>query len=72
MNKPTKYTYEKIIQQNYDHGWEDVDAYDCDRTGFILDKEQRDRYKHNYRAYHMEGGAPCRSITRRIPRSQEG
>jgi hypothetical protein len=71
MNKPTKYTYETVIQQNwgYGHGWEDVDAYDCDSTGFIRDKEQRELYKHNYRMYRTEGGAPCRSITRRTLRA---
>jgi hypothetical protein len=70
MNKPTKYLYEMVIQQNwgYGHGWEDVDAYDCDSTGFIRDREQRELYKYNYRAYRTEGGAPCRSITRKTLR----
>ena len=62
-----KYKYERIIQGNYGSGWDDLTAYDCDSTGFIKDKAQRDDYKSDRKAYaDNEPQYTHRAITRRI------
>jgi len=53
MSKRNKYTYERIIQQHYGHGWEDVDA---------VDEHNSERYL--LQEYRMMG-YPTRAITRR-------
>jgi len=61
-----KYTYYKVIQQNWVGQWDDVDFYECNSTGFITDKETRESFKENLRLYRTEPGQPiCRVITRR-------
>lgn len=63
---PKKYEYHKVIQQNWGYGWDDVDFYECDSTGFIKDKETRDLFKENLRLYRTEPGQPvCRVIFRK-------
>lgn len=36
--KDNKYTYLKVIQQNYGQGWEDVSEYETNSTGVTKDK----------------------------------
>jgi hypothetical protein len=33
--KNNKYSYYKVIQQNWGSGWDDVDFYECNSAGFI-------------------------------------
>ena len=61
-----KYVYHKVIQQNWGYGWDDVDFYECDSTGYIKDQETRELFKTNLRAYRTEPGQPYpRVITRK-------
>lgn len=64
-----KYMYEKILQGNYQgNSWDDLTAYDCDSTGFIKDKEQRDALKDDLKAYREnEAQYQHRVIKRRTP-----
>lgn len=65
--KTNKYRYEKILQGNYGTGWDDLTAYDCDSTGFIKDKEQREQLKSDRKAYaENEPQYAHRTIVRRI------
>lgn len=59
MSKRTKYTYARIIQQDYGQGWEDVDEVTEDNSEKFLLQE--------YRLM----GYPTRAITRRV-RNAEG
>ena len=62
-----KYKYEKVLQGNYGNGWDDLTAYDCDSTGYIKDKEQREQKKSDVIAYRDNEPQYChRLITRRI------
>jgi len=62
-----KYRYEKILQGNYGQGFEDLTAYDCDSTGFITDKQQREEKKNDVFAYREnEPQYAHRLIVRRI------
>ncbi len=36
--KANKYTYLKVIQQHYGHGWEDVSEYECDSQYMNFEK----------------------------------
>lgn len=66
QHKNNKYEYNKVIQQNWGYGWDDVDFYECDSTGFIKDKEVRQSFKENLRLYRTEPGQPvCRVIFRK-------
>lgn len=47
----SKYKYERILQGNYGNGWDDLTAYDCDSTGWIKDKQQRQELKNDIKAY---------------------
>lgn len=59
-----KYTYYKVIQQNWGYGWDDVDFYECDSTGF-MERETRESFKENLRLYRSEQPVPTRVIRRR-------
>lgn len=63
--KARKYTYYKIIQGNYGHGWNDEGFHECDSTGFISTKEGRDALKDNLKAYRENGGGSYRVIKRK-------
>lgn len=64
--RQSKYQYLKVIQQNWGYGqWDDVDFYECDSTGWISDKEQRQLFKNNLKAYRDNQPVPTRVITRR-------
>lgn len=66
MKKTNKYEYNLVIQQNWGYGWNDVDFYESDSTGFIKDVETRELYKANLRLYRTEPGQPvCRVIKRK-------
>lgn len=68
MNTATKnkYTYYKVIQQNWGYGWDDVDFYECNSAYWINDKETRLSFKENLRLYRTEPGQPvCRVINRK-------
>lgn len=61
--KPNKYTYLKVIQQNYGQGWEDVSEYETDSQGVV--KELSDKLNpkglietllhHDLREYRLMG-----------------
>lgn len=59
-----KYLYYKVIQGNYGTGWDDVDFYECDSTGFMT-KETRELFKENLRAYRDNEPVSHRVIKRR-------
>lgn len=63
MKTSTKYQYEKIIQQNYGDGWEDVSSYDCNSQG-VQTKEERNLLKNDIKEYVLTGYA-TRSIFRK-------
>lgn len=65
-----KYRYEKILQGNYGYGWDDLTAYDCDSTGWIKDKEQREQLKSDLKAYRENEPYPHRVIKRRLERGE--
>lgn len=46
-----KYTYYKVIQGNYGSGWDDVAFHECDSSGWIKNKEDRNAFKTNVKAY---------------------
>lgn len=62
--KQNKYTYYKIIQQHWGHGWEDVDAHETDSAGY-MNQAARDAFKFNLKAYRTEQTAPVRVVFRR-------
>lgn len=64
MKKTNKYEYYKVIQQNWGHGWDDVDFYPCDSSGF-MDKETRDLFKTNISLYRKNQPVPTRTIFRK-------
>jgi hypothetical protein len=53
-----KYTYYKVIQQNWGTGWDDVDFYEVDSRGFFRTIEERNLYKENLKRYKTEPGQP--------------
>lgn len=61
MAKQNKYTYEKVIQQHFNCGWEDVSSYEATSSGRALDRQL---FKHDYNEYRYMG-YPCRSVLRR-------
>jgi len=61
--KINKWTYHKTIQENWGYGWDSVDFYESDSTGFIKDREERQRFKDNLKAYRENSAAPVRVVT---------
>ena len=57
-----KYTYYKVIQQNYGYGWDDVSFYETD-SSYYAPKSERDLLKHDLNEYSTL--APSRVIYRR-------
>lgn len=56
MNRSNKYTYLKVVQGNYGHGWEDVTA-----------ENEKSEAKQRLREYNTnEPQYPHRMITRRV------
>jgi hypothetical protein len=53
-----KYTYYKVIQQNWGYGWDDVDFYEVDSRGFFRTTEERQIYMENLKKYKTEPGQP--------------
>lgn len=47
-----KYTYTKVIQQNYGQGWEDVSEYESNSAGVAKDK---DLLAHDLKEYRLMG-----------------
>lgn len=64
--KPRKYSYYKIIQQNYGYGrgFEDVDAHECNSSGFMT-SQQRATFRENLKAYRENSPYHTRVIFRR-------
>jgi len=59
--KTNKYTYLKVIQQNYGQGWEDVSEYETNSQGITKDSEL---LKHDLKEYRLMG-YPTRVIQRK-------
>ena len=59
--KANKYSYLKVIQQNYGYGWEDNSEYEATSTGQAKDREL---FKHDLKEYHRTGYA-TRTIFRK-------
>lgn len=59
-----KYIYYKVIQQNWGNGWDDVDFYETDSTGYMI-KEDRKALSENLRLYREAQPVPTRVIKRR-------
>lgn len=63
--KQNKYTYYKIIQQDFGYyGFEDVDAHECNSRGFMT-SQQRATFRENLKAYRENSPYPTRTIFRR-------
>lgn len=62
--RTNKYTYYKVIQQNWDGQWDDVSPYITDSTGFITDRKERLCFKEDLKEY-RNNGVPTRIIKRR-------
>jgi len=61
-----KYDYELVIQQNWGHGWDDVDFYECDSTGYIKKVGDRVLFQENKKAYRInQPTTPLRVIFRK-------
>ena len=41
MKKANKYTYEKVIQQHFGQGWEDVSDYETNSTGQLTEENKK-------------------------------
>lgn len=61
--KTLKYNYNKIIQQHYGQGWEDVSEYKTN-SSFICDRETRQLLTQDIKEYRLLG-YPTRVITRK-------
>jgi len=61
--KVNKYTYYRVIQQQYGQGWEDADQYET-TSSYTLDKEGRKTLKHDLENYKLLG-YPTRTINRK-------
>jgi hypothetical protein len=59
-----KYTYYKVIQQNWGSGWDDVDFYETDST-YYMNRETRLQFKENLRLYRENQPIPTRVIKRK-------
>lgn len=59
-----KYTYLKVIQGDYGfgHGWEDLDAHECDSSFFPKDYET---FRYNLRTYKTEDSAIAIRVVKR-------
>lgn len=69
--KTNKYTYLKVIQQNYGKGWEDVSEYETDSYGVPVEKVQSINSRgtqslliHDYKEYKLLG-YPTRVVKRK-------
>lgn len=67
--KTPKYKYNKIIQGNYGHGWEDVSEYDCNSSG-SMSKEERELLKNDLKEYKASGQGTYRVIFRKSNNSK--
>ncbi len=61
--KVNKYTYYRVIQQQYGQDWEDADQYET-TSDYTLDKEGRKAFKHDLAEYKLMG-YPTRTINRK-------
>jgi hypothetical protein len=59
--KTNKYSYNKVIQQNYGQGWEDVSQYETNSQGTTKDKSL---LMHDLKEYRLLG-YPTRVIFRK-------
>jgi hypothetical protein len=59
--KTKKYNYNKVIQQNYGQGWEDVSEYETNSQGTTKDKSL---LMHDLKEYRLLG-YPTRVIFRK-------
>lgn len=60
-----KYTYEKIIQQNYSaYGWEDASVYNCNSQGKIKDPVLKKVFIEDLKNY-LQLGYSTRTILRK-------
>jgi hypothetical protein len=60
-----KYTHYKIIQGNYGFGWDDEDFHQTNSQGAFENKEARESFRFNLKAYRENGGGAYRVIQRR-------
>lgn len=75
MKKQNKYTYYKVIQQNYGQGWEDVSQYETNSTGTPIEmtectkindvkKQNISLFRHDFKEYKLTG-YPTRAVNRK-------
>jgi len=57
-----KYTYYKVIQENWNGLWDDVDFHETNSQFFCKDRKL---FKENLKAYRENSPAPVRVIRRR-------
>jgi hypothetical protein len=60
-----KYTYYRVIQEQWGGQWCDVDFHECMASGGFYRHDQRALYRENLRAYRDNSPAPVRVIKRR-------
>lgn len=64
MAKKTKYDYYKVIQEYYGE-WCDADFHETNSFFCFKNKETREAFKENLKAYRENSQAPVRVIRRR-------
>ena len=62
-----KWVYEKVIQQNYGQGWEDVSTYYVNSQYAFKVPEERKGFTNDMREY-IRMGYPTRSVNRKTLR----
>jgi len=64
----TKYEYNKVIQQHYGQGWEDVSEYETNSQYLFKTKAERELFMHDIKEYRLTGYL-TRSICRKSLRT---
>jgi hypothetical protein len=60
-----KYTYYKVIQQNWGNSWDDVDFYETNSSFLFKTRDERKAFITNLNLYRTEQNAPVRVIKRK-------
>lgn len=58
--KPNKYTYYRVIQGHYGHGWDDLAKYNSSN------QTERKDCKRDYKSYRENESIPLRIVSRRV------
>jgi hypothetical protein len=64
MAKTNRYTYYKVIQENWGNSWDDVDFHETNSKYVPKDRKS---FKENLKAYRANSNAPIRVVNRKEP-----